>query len=168
MHYLQKELNRLVKYAEALNIKVSFSNKDPGYGAEWSTDGKTITIFKANTKKPLELVLTMYHELSHHLSWVYKGRKGDLKTDHILNKVALGRDLTELQRKHIYEDEKFDYQYQYSIHKEIDSKIPLWRLEAEIALDEWIYKYYWQHAKWPLMKERKAKAKELRDKHRSK
>lgn len=161
MHYLEKELSRLIKYAEALNIKVIFSNKKSDCFAEWDSDGVSITIYKSKAKKPLELVLLMFHELSHHLAWVHKGKKIPLKTDHILKKAANGAELTEIQRKHLYEDEKSDYQYQQIIHKEIDSKVPLWRLNAEIAFDEWIYRYYWLKNDWPTAKDRKAKKTEF-------
>ena len=168
MHYLRKEFNRLVKYAEGLGIKVTCikATSSDGNAAEWSTDGSQITIYKADTKPPLKLVLNMLHELSHHMAWIHNGRKGDLKTDKILNKEDAGLELTELQRKHLYEMEKSDYEYQLLIHHEVGSKIPLWRLKAEIELDEWIYKYYWKNNKWPLMKDQTVKRKELLNKHK--
>lgn len=168
MHYLRKEFNQLVKYAQGLGVKVVFSNKSTNASADWETDGSTITIYKKKTKTPLVLNLDLLHELAHHIAWVYKGRKGNLKTNNILDKEAAGKELTELQRKHIYEDEKFDSQYQLIIHHEIGSKIPKERVQAEIDLDLWIYKYYWTEGKWPFLKEIKLKRTELLKKHRVK
>lgn len=166
MHYLRREFNQLVKYAQGLGVKVTLSNKNNSASAEWTTDGSSITIYNVDSKGPLLLILDVVHELSHHLAWVHNGRKGDLKTDKILDKEAAGLKLTELQRKHLYEMEKSDYQYQVLIHHEVGSKIPVWRLKAEIELDEWVYKYYWQNDKWPLVKDRRLKKTELLNKYK--
>ena len=168
MHYLRKEYNQLVKYAAGLGIKVSYLKKKSNASAEWVTDGSEITIYDRDKKAPLTLVLDLIHELAHHKAWLATGRKEDLKTDKILDKEAAGLELTELQRKHIYDMECADAQFQPTIHHEVGSKIPLWRLECEMDLDAWIYKHFWLKGTWPSIKEIKQKKKELLAKRRPK
>lgn len=168
MHYLLKEFNRLVKYAEGLGIKVIYSKKKSNASAEWATDGSEITIYDKDKKSPMMLVVDLLHELAHHKAWLASGRKEDLKTDKILDKEAAGLELTELQRKHIYDMECADSKFQAVIHHEVGSKLPLWRLETEIELDLWIYKHFWLKGTWPMLKEIKQKKKELLAKRRPK
>jgi hypothetical protein len=111
------------------------------------------------------LCLDLIHEISHHLHWSHNGRKGNLKTDKILAKQEAGKELTKKQRKHIYEMEKIESQYQTIIHKEIGSKIPLSRLLVEIDYDIWIYKYWYINGVWPKRPEMRAEFKSLRVKH---
>lgn len=166
MHYLQKEYQRLVKYAQGLGIKVEFivDNK-ADCSAAWLSDGSTIIIYNKETKGPLRLCLELLHELSHHMTYVYSGRKGDLKTDNILSKEAEGKKLTKKQRKVIYDMEVYDSAFQKIIHKEIGSAIPIKRLELEIEHDLWIYEVFYKTDKWPTEKERKLKFTELRGKY---
>lgn len=166
MHYLQKEFNRLVKYTEGLGVKVTMSPKDNKHmSAAWVIDGSEIIIFDSNNKGPLRKCLEIIHEISHHMAYIYNGRRGDLKTDTILAKDAAGGKLTKKQRKVIYDMEVSDSRFQKVIHKEVNSKIPLSRLELEIEFDLWIYKYFYIHDKWPTGKIRGIKFKELRSKY---
>lgn len=167
MHYLKKEFDRLVKYTQGLDVKVTFSReKQNSASAAWTTDGKEIIIYDKTLKGPLQLLLDFLHELSHHRAYIENGRKENLKTNKILDKEASGKELTASQRKHMYEGEMNDYKWQLVIHNEVGSKIPLWRLQAEIDLDTWIYRHYWLKAEWPLMKDVKAKRREFMKKNK--
>lgn len=154
MHYLRKEFQRLVKYAQGLGIKVTADyGVNHSDGAAWLTDGSEIVLYNQSATKPLRNCLLLYHELAHHMAWVHNGRKGNLVTDRILDKENNGLPLTDKQRKHIYEMEKADSQYQLLIHHEIGSKIPIERIKAEIDFDIWQYKFYWKNARWATNKE---------------
>jgi len=158
MHYLKKEFDRLCKYAKGLGVKVTFSNdKKSKADAAWVTDGSEIILYNKSNRSTLSSCLDFYHELAHHMAWVHSGRKGNLTTDKILDKEAEGKNLTELQRKHIFDMESSDSLYQELIHKEIGSKIPLFRLRAGVDLDLWIYRYFWKHNSWPTMRQRQVK-----------
>lgn len=166
MHYLEKEFQRLIKYAQGLGIKVSFvKDANADMSAAWLSDGSEIIIYNKDTKGPLRRCLEFIHELSHHLTYVHNGRKGDLKTDAILSKQEEGKVLTKKQRKVIFDMETHDSQFQKIIHKEVGSKIPLKRLELEIEFDLWIYEYFYKHGKWPKESDRRIKFKELRSKY---
>jgi hypothetical protein len=156
MHYLKKEFNRLKKYTEGLGVKVTIKHANSPNSAEWAMDGSEIIIYNKNKKSLLQLCLDFYHELGHHRAWIERGRKDDLKTDKILAKQDAGHELTKAQRRHIYEMERSDSHYQIIIHNEMGSKLPIWRIKAEIKIDLWIYNHYWKTGLWPLRKNIKA------------
>jgi hypothetical protein len=169
LHYLKKELTRVVKYAEGLGVKVVFTKRADQYAsAEWLTDGSQITFYNCEKKGPLRLLLEFYHELAHHLSWVHNGRKTDFKTDQALYREdakKAGEVLEKKYRKIIYESERNDSLFQEIIHKEINSKIPLGTLKAERDLDVWIYHRYYITGKYPKFKDVTKKRKQLRRKY---
>jgi hypothetical protein len=166
MHYLKAELERLKKYAAGLGIKVTMTTRDsPENSAEWVTDGSEIIIYQTDKHSPLMLCLLILHELAHHMAWIYTGRKGDLKTDRALDAASTlekGEVLDKKYRKAIYESERDDSKYQLIIHHEIGSKISVKRLQEEIDYDVWVYRYYYLKGKWPTLKEKKQKRRELK------
>jgi hypothetical protein len=156
MHYLHKEFNRLKKYAEGLGIKVTFKKDDhPDAMAEWAIDGSEITIYNKDKTGILQLCLTFYHELAHHAAWLANGRKGNLVTNKILDKQIKDKPLNSRERKHLYEMEKRESDFQELIHYEVGSKIPLSRLKEEITFDVWLYEFYWKEDRWPNGREQK-------------
>lgn len=166
MHYLEAEFKRLVKYAQGLGIKVSLKEaSDATTNAAWLVDGSEIIVYNMGRKGPLQSCLDLIHELSHHMAWVYNGRKGDLRTDMLLGKRDSGNSLTKPQRKVIYEMEKKESGYQHIIHKEIGSKIPIARLLMEVDYDVWIYWYWYVKGIYPNRIACRKKLKELRTKH---
>lgn len=163
MHYLKKELDRIVQYAKSLNIKINLTNKSDKFAsAEWAADGSEITVYDSNKKSHTQMCLDLIHELSHHMSYIHSGKRTNLKLDYILLKSNTDKPLTKKQRKTIYDMEVKESRYQILIYRELQCKIPLWRLELEIALDHWVYKYYYLHGKLPKSAEVRAKRKQLK------
>lgn len=152
MRYIRKEIGKLISYAKALNINVYFSDfSGVDSSAEWSMDGTTITIYRA---KPLRSYLLLLHELAHHKKWLYDGKKVPLKTNKIFDKFNNdSMSLTKAQRKIIYETERVDSAFQYDIHYETQSKVPIDIIKKEITIDLWIYRYFYLKGKWPLLKD---------------
>lgn len=166
MHYLKKEYKRLVKYAEGLGIKVTFSSSKHEYAAAmWIVDGSEIVVYNSKQMGPLQACLDLLHELSHHHTFVANGRRGDLKTDKILIKQDKNEVLTKEQRKVIYDMEVHDSKFQRVIHHEVNSKIPIKRLNLEIEYTHWIYRQFYLKATWPNKKQLQTKFKQLRGKH---
>ena len=147
MHYLRKEVKQLTKYCEGLGIKIIFvKKKNPTAEATWALDGSEITIYNSENKGPLDICLDLYHELSHHLSWVHSGRKGNMRLDYLMSKEQL----TKNQRKEVYLSEKVDLEtFMKVIHKEVGSKIPLKKIEDAIKFDLFNYRYWYLYNKWP-------------------
>lgn len=161
MHYLEREFNRLIKYAQGLGVKVTLYQKQSDSSAVWLTSGEII-IYNVGKKGYLSLILDLLHELAHHRSFVASGRKGNLKTDRIFDKMNEDGKLTKLQRKVIYDTEKKDSRFQVIVHKEVGLKIPVKRVKKEIQFDLWVYRSFYLKDKWPTQKERYEYRKKIR------
>jgi hypothetical protein len=173
MRHLRKELNRLVQYAESLGIKVEFKDSSKGHVcAEWTTDGTEITVYSSKSKSITQNILDLLHEVSHHIAWTHKGRKTPIRTDEALmaedRRHKKSPPIPKSKRKIIYEDERFDSQYQELIYNELGLKIPRWKVQAERDLSNWIYYRYFQSGDYPGSIETKAKKQELVAKYRGK
>lgn len=174
MNYLDKEIERLQKYAEGLNITVKWLKHRGGTtGAEWAilSDNRIqITMYTWPGQSKIRLILNFLHELGHHLGFVYNNRKGNALTDRALMEEDARKEtdppIAKGKRQLIYETERDDAQYREVIYKELDLKIPLWKLKADIDLDCWIYKQFWQKGSIPKFKETHEKQKHFMKKRK--
>lgn len=174
MSYLTDDLARLTRYAQGLGLRVSIKeHAGDGTGAEWLTDGVTqeIVLYRWNRQTKTRMVLNLLHELAHHLSFVYSGRKisktllkaldmedSRSKSDPVIPKRY---------RKLIYESEVKDAEFREIIAHETNLKIPMWKIKADKELDIWLYKCYYDTGSTPTLKASNEKYKELKDKYRN-
>lgn len=168
------EIQRLEQYAKGLGIKVvwrTWQKGDPG--ASWATDGSEITLYTYPSQSKTQIILNFIHELAHHLSWVYNGRKGNLKTDRILDKddnrqKRKDPPLPKSERKLIYEGERKDSEYQDLIFKELNLKISKQKFYINKKLDNWVYYRYYQSGEDPTQKEINLKKRKLINEYKKK
>jgi hypothetical protein len=163
MKHLHKELERTIMYAKSLGIVVNLikaKRSDPD--AEWTTDGSEITLYLRHKKSITRLILDLVHELAHHMAFVYNNRKVPRKINKVFAKYSETEiKLTKKERKIIYEEELFDSQYQETIFKELNLKLPLYKLQVERDLSNWIYFTYYKTGKYPIIKDVQLKRNEL-------
>lgn len=168
MSVIKEEFKRMIKYAEGLGVKVHIKprkrNDDAAY---WTLDGTEITILRRKRDSITTLMLSLIHELGHHVSWIMNGRKYNKRLDKALDSgenLKKGQILAKKHRKVIYEDEKFDSQYHEVIYNELNLKFPKYKVMAEMELSNWGYYIYYQTGKDPTKKEFSIKQRELRKK----
>ena len=171
MHIRDKELDRLVKYAQGLGVKVTFKQIPPRKrnhdAATWSTDGAEIDVFVKPTTSKTSIVLSLIHELGHHLWFIYaKSRKPDLKFDEAIEIDNRDKPTPKKVRKKILDVEREGVKYWDTIIIDTDIKIPKWKIEKSKELDIWQYEHYYETSKFPTSNEREAKRKELDIKYR--
>ena len=130
------EILRLKKYAEGLGIKVIFKKYTKGVGgAEWDMEDRIITLYTSKDDNKTTLILAFLHELGHHLDWVYKNKKltkQSFKAFELLNAGPIYGERLDIPKKYrdiIYEEEKSGVYYMDIIHRELDLKIPLWKVK---------------------------------------
>lgn len=164
-----EELKRLEQYAKGLGIRVVWKEYVPHTHtrAEWVSDGTEITMYTRKNDSKVKLILTLIHELSHHLGWVWRGRPGSMKSDQILIAADEGQELTKDQRKILYQEEVGDYVYRENIYEEVGVKIPKYIFLADIDLDKYIYRTYYLTGKYPTYKRIQKKKKELLAKYKA-
>jgi hypothetical protein len=168
--FIDKELQRLVQYGKGLGLTVLFKPYKKGSltGGEYDGIGKEITIYSTSRTSKTDMLLILLHEFGHHLDFIYKGKRDPKKLIEALNKEDARKPndppLARGHRKYIYDCEMAGTAYMPVIAREIDLKIPMWKVEAEMELDRWIYRIYLQTGKEPKLKEIKTKRRELRNK----
>lgn len=157
-----------MKYAKGLGLNVIFKpyKRGSGTGGEYIGSTKEIIVYQGPNDSKTDTILILLHELGHHLDYIYKGKRDPKKLSEALNKEH-GRKkndppLARHLRQYIFDCEYNGTQYMPVIAKELDLKIPLWKVEAEAKLDQWFYRTYLVHGKDPLRKQIKAKRRELR------
>lgn len=160
-----KEIKRLIKYAQGLNIKVSFRprsaiNRD---AAEWTTDGKAIRIFKKKDSSKLHIILCLIHELGHALEFIHNENR---VINRKLDEAVMAEEERKIFRRRIYEWEVKSAHWWISIYKEVDLKFPLHRLYREKDLDLWMYEHYYEYGTYPNGKQIINKKKDLKLKHK--
>jgi hypothetical protein len=168
-----EEYNRLVSYAKGLGVKITKKPYVPGSGdgAEWDAEGKEITLYVWPRQSKTKLVLNLIHELAHHLGWIYKNRKLTVAEDKALQWESDRKPTETLpieKRKIYYENEVKDYRFRKKIIKEVDIKIPRWKLELDIRFDKAVYYYYYQKGNFPTEKIKAKWRRELTAKMRKK
>ena len=162
MHIRDQEIARLQKYAESLGLRVSWRKHKRGDpGALWINheDCQELVMYTWARQSKTMIILNLLHELSHHLAFVYNNRSLPKSVDRAFTTET--EDLTENQRRIIYETEKEDSKYRLIIAHELDLKIPKWRIELDIELDTWSYYCFWKEGKHPTIREYDDKKREL-------
>jgi hypothetical protein len=166
MSYLDKELARLEKYIEGLGItliKRSKQDKDSettNYGT-WSHNEIELFVNEHATKT--EIILTLLHELGHQV--YFKHHDQPPIPDEVMLPLST---LTKSQRKKILDYERNGIEYMPTIAIELGLKIPLFKVYLQSEYDIWQYEYLYEHGKYPGIKERKLKKKELTKKYKGK
>lgn len=162
-----KEIERLVKYANAMGTKVVFSNAPrPGDNAEWYIDNSQITIYTKKNLSKTDTILSLVHEIGHVLDFIHEN---DRVEDKNLEKALDAQDRNDAKRKHlkkILDVERRATQYWHTIYKETDLKIPLWKVDLSIEFDVWQYEYLYENGKWPNKKVRAKKRTALTVKYK--
>lgn len=160
-----EELKRLVKYAEGMGAKVVFKPSDPTHNAraEWSIKGDLITIYSKPTDSKLSLILSLIHEIGHHVSFIEDDNrihpKGLLEA---LNQESAGLPLSKHQRRLILKSELMGMRWWDSIYNSTNMKFPRYKLYLEREYDTWYYNFLFQVGRDPTRKEKNVKLKQLK------
>lgn len=162
-----KELDRLIKYANGLGARVSIKKSKPGqkFGALWIEGGEEIILYTWPRQSKVSLILNLMHELGHHLDFISKNRLEDQKIIKALledeEAAANNRKLDKEKRRLIFETEIAGVLYRPKIAKEVGITIPFYKIKADMDLDIWIYKRYYETGKMPFSYEIREKKDEL-------
>lgn len=162
-----QEIERLVKYAQALGVKVSFSNrKKPDNSAEWTLDGTEIIIYTKKQFSKTDTILSLVHEIGHSLDHIHgHDRVLDTEMEEAIDSSDEG-ETSKRQRKKILDSEIKGTQYWHTIYKETNLQIPLWKLYAAMEYDIWQYKVYHETGSFPKYIDKIKKRQAIYAKHK--
>jgi hypothetical protein len=157
------ELQRLIRYAQGLGLSVRFKPyvKGSKTKAEWLTDGSEITIYVYSQCSKLEKILSLLHEISHHRAWIKDGRELDPKIEEALD----DEEGKKRNRKRILDMEISDSKHWEQIYQDTNCKFNINKLYKQRDFDLWQYQVYYETGKFPTVKEKAVKKKELRKKY---
>lgn len=159
---LNDDLNKLIDYAKALGVTVIFKKGKRGDpGAYWHSNAKEIVLYTWARQRINRLVLSLLHELGHHLDHLAKGRIIDPKLDEALLLDDAKKPISKKQRYLIYKSEKDGSRYRFTILKELKLILPKWELKVDILTDIWEYNQYYLTGLLPTRQEANQKQKEL-------
>jgi hypothetical protein len=152
-----KEITRIENYARGLGTKIEWKRYiSGGTDAEWFADGEKIAIYQWPRKSKTMTILTLVHELAHHLAWVNAGRKEDPKVTEALeadaNHVKGQPPIAKEYRKIIYELERDDAMLRDKIFTDLNLKVPLYKFKADKKVDVWYYRQFYLTGKRPTNK----------------
>lgn len=162
------EINRLIKYAQGLGLKVSFVS-DYKDAAGWVIDGSEILINPKRCKSKLETILTLIHELAHHLWFIHqKNRKPDLKFEEAIDRQNCENSNTTPKnlRYKIFKVEQSSAEWWETIYKETNMKFDIKKLYSQREYDVWQYQYFYEEGKFPNRKISRPKWKEIKEKYK--
>lgn len=153
MSYMDDELIRVEKYIAGLGITLKKSTNNDEI-AEWSPHSITVNVNIHKTTT--DLILTLLHELGHHLHYMHNG-KPEIPDEVLLEP----EETTKAQRKKIYEYEKPGIELMPTIAIELGLKIPMWKVYMQSTIDLWAYEYFCEEGDYPSQNQKNIKKKEL-------
>lgn len=163
MHIRDKEIQRLIKYAEGMNVSVLMEPYIPfsGDSAEWDSNGTRITIFIGKRDSKLYTILSLIHELGHHLEFVHSRNRvfPERLNDAYINAAS------KLDKKMILDFERKSAEWWETIYKETDMKFPIYLLYKQREFDIWQYEVLYETGEFPTKNQMKIKLRELREKY---
>lgn len=166
MNIRDRELLQLERYAQGLGIRVVYKKHERGMpGALWenTSNGVVLTMYYWPGQSKTILILNYLHELAHHLAFVYNDRELPPSVNKAFAKDD--QDLSDNDRRIIYETEKDDAKYRLTIAHELNIKIPEWKIQLDIELDTWWYYRLYKDGDYPSLTELQNKKYELRRKY---
>jgi hypothetical protein len=131
-------------------------------GGGWVVDGSEIVIYVIPNEPKINKVLYLIHEIAHMKGFIENKRTIDPKVMEALN----DEEEKKRSRKRIYLDEVNDTQYWEQIYHDTNCGFPIEKLYRERDYDIWTYERYYLDGKFPKVKEKREKIKELKEKYR--
>lgn len=165
-----RELERIRKYCQGLGITLKLLSKsDDSYFsgvATWSPDPYEIVIYTSKHRSKTEVILSIMHELSHHIFYLHNGKPDipEAYAKEAARENSSSPSISKHERKKIYDYERLSIAYMLSIATELDLKIPNHKIELQMYIDTWMYEHYYNTGNFPTTKELAAKKKELKRK----
>ena len=158
MAWQDRDLKRLKLFMEKCGLELAKRPYSSSTGAaEYDDARKRITIFltdsEAKLKNKTELILTILHELGHHLD---KDRfKEDKLMDEALIRMNSGlisgdrKDIPKKYRRKILQLEKSGLRHWVKLKKTLDLEIPLKKIELQQKIDIFHYQHLYDEGSFP-------------------
>lgn len=153
MSYLDRDILKLKKFAKRLGLKIYTRPYSKHKGAADYTVNSHINLFVSKSTTKTEIILSLLHELGHHLDWlnVKKVSKDeDIAFETLVSGSMFGKrpDINKKYRKIIYQVEKSGIKYMDKIHKALNLEIPLYKVKHQQEIDLFDYKILYKKGRF--------------------
>lgn len=160
-----EEIKRLKQYAKDLGCKILIKSKSPYKTvAMYQMSPPTITIYQNRFDSKTYIILTLLHELGHHLDYLLTKKTLSEAFSLEESRTLYDPPLPKKFRKQLYKEEISGIKLMPKIAEDVGLKLPKWKIILEMKLDIWIYKYYYKTGDFPTIKQANKKSKELKKK----
>lgn len=167
MNWMTRDINKLKEYAKAHGLRVYLRKGKRGSGSAEYTIGKSITLFINSKTTKQHIILSLLHELGHHLDLVRNG-PDDEKTNDAQELLVLGSmdevrdDIPKSARKLIYKQEFRGISYMEHLAKYLNLEIDMKEVSLQQKLDIYAYKFFLDKARFPTIPEINKHKKEIK------
>lgn len=164
-----RELDRFILYFKGLGLKVTIYNRsNKNHDAFWTTDGTEMGLYFPPGMSKTELLFSGIHEGGHHLTFIndYK-RKSPKKLETAVDMEDArkkGEIIPKKYRQALYDHEIRGLAWWDVIIRDINIKIPQWKIGLNKEMDIFPYEFYLKNGEWPSKKVRRESFKELKAK----
>jgi len=139
-----RDISKLKKFANSFGLRIYYRPYTRYTDMAQYVLGRHITVFVSSTTSKTEIILSLLHELGHHLDWVLNKR-----IDKETEKAYTGFKAKEYKKysKIILEVEKAGIRRMTTIHKLLELEIPLERVKKQQKIDLFPYQYFYKHGR---------------------
>lgn len=169
------DLKKLLAYAKGVGADVKFERHKRGdwAGAYWDFENPLfpkiiLATWPRQTKT--SLILSLVHELGHHMDWIHNNRAISARyisaaEKEFDRKSRRDKVIAKKWRQVFYKSEMDGLEYHEMIAKESQIKLPRWKVIKERESDRWIYTIYLKTGNVPTSKQLQQKQKGLRKRY---
>jgi hypothetical protein len=165
-----RDLNKLKKFIKSFGLRLYFRPYTRYTDLAHYVSGQNITVFVSKKINKTEIILSLLHEIGHHLDWITNKRL-DKETEKAYTKFD-DKDFKKYA-KIILDVERAGIKHMTSIHKILNLEISIDKVKRQQKIDLFHYEFFYKNKKFPsiddLIKfESKLKYGKKRKKYRTK
>lgn len=150
MSYQDRDIAKLKKFANSFGLRIYYRRYTRYTDAALYQGGQFITIFVSSTTSKTEIILSLLHELGHHIDWIFN-KRNDRDTQKAYTEFE-AKDHKKYS-KIILDLEKEGIKHMTTIHKLLELEIPLKLVKQQQKIDTFHYDFFYKHARPPTVLE---------------
>jgi len=162
MNSKDRDIQKLKDYANTLGLTVYFRPFTKATGGAEYLEGKYISIFTNKKTSKDEIILSLLHELGHHMTYLHtpgtqmSRAEGDaLIALNAGNMMGARPDMSKEHRRIILQIERDGIRYMSKIHKSLKLEIEFWKVKHQQELDLFDYKMLYHKGRFSTTAEMK-------------
>jgi hypothetical protein len=146
MRSQDRDIKKLKRFIRSFGLNLYFRPYTRYTDMAHYMSGQYITVFTSKRSSKTEVIMSLLHELGHHLDWITNKRL-DKETEKAYTEFE-DKDFKKYS-KIILEVEKAGVRHMTSIHKILDLEVPMEKVKAQQKLDLFHYQFFHNNKRFP-------------------